>query len=60
MTDWDKAYTASHEAGNFYPPTYEPTRLEHLGAFADAWLDSVCAVALLAILAGYLFQRFFN
>jgi len=49
------------EAGNFYPPTYEPhTLLDHLEAFADAWIDSLCEFTLLAVMAGYFYQRFFN
>ena len=48
------------DAGNFYPPTYEPTLLDHIEAFADAWIDSLCEFTLLAAMVGYFYQRFFN
>lgn len=54
MTDWNRTNMPSKEAGNFYPPAYEPTILDHLEAFADAWLDSLFEFAFVAAVAGYL------
>lgn len=56
MTDWDKAYTASHEAGNWYPPDDTEPPMSLIDRVSLAAIYACCTgavVAAIAAVAGY-------
>jgi hypothetical protein len=56
MTDWDKVFAANKEAGNWYPP--EPiSEFDRVLLMLLKFVGGVFALAMLAMLAGYLWER---